>query len=441
VDTAAEPQVVYDIGGQRWMKDAPGFADAIVWAHEERLRPRCLCRPDADGQGIEMYVARLLDGYIVKRMPNTGSAHATDCPSYEPPTEFSGLGQLLGSAIVENPTTGKTTLKLDFPMSKWRGRSASPLAASASSSSSVATQGPKLSLRALLHYLWDQAELTHWKPGFGGRRSWFTVRKHLLRAAENKFMRGHSLTASLYIPEVFSVDQRVALHLRRAQQWARASHQEGSPQQLMLMIAEVKEITPTRFGHKAVIKHIPEQAFMLDEQLYRRMGRRFESELALWGASEDIHMVIIATFRVAAAGIPTIVELSLMTVTRCWLPVEDGFEKQLIDRLLAAGRSFVKGLRYNLGVEDTLASATLTDCEGSAPVLFVIAGSADNSRHILPVCSPLTPIWRWRPSNEAMPALPRPAACDPLTGVSNSNTRSTPMLRHTRPAPNFHRPL
>jgi len=49
------------------------------------------------------------------------------------------------------------------------------------------------------------------------------------------------------------------------------------------------------------------------------------------------------------------------TVTRYWLPVEDGFEKQLIERLVAEGRSFVKGLRYNLGGESALASATLTD--------------------------------------------------------------------------------
>jgi hypothetical protein len=404
VQSAAEPQVAYDIGGQRWVKDTPGFTDAIVWAHEERLRPRCLCRPDADGQGIEMYAARLLDGYIVKRMPNTGSQHAPDCPSYEPPSEFSGLGQLLGSAIVENPTTGETTLKLDFSMRKLPGRSASP--AGASVSSSVATQGHKLSLRALLHYLWDQAELTHWKPGFGGRRSWFTVRKHLLRAAENKFMRGHPLKASLYIPEVFSVDQRDALQLRRAQQWARASHQEGSPQQLMLMIAEVKEITPTRFGHKAVIKHIPDQAFMLDEQLYRRLGRRFASVLSLWGACEDLHLVIIATFSASDAGIPNVVELFLMPVTQHWLPIENGFEKQLLDRLASDGRSFVKGLRYDLASSSAAASATLTDGEGSAPVLFIADEGVEHGGQAPLVSDPSTPVWVWNPSSETMPMLP-----------------------------------
>ena len=81
--------------------------------------------------GIEMYVARLAgtkEGFVVKRMPNTGSHHAPDCPHYEPQPESSGLGQLLGSAISEDPATGETNLKLDFSMSKIAGRSAMPTA-------------------------------------------------------------------------------------------------------------------------------------------------------------------------------------------------------------------------------------------------------------------------------------------------------------------------
>ena len=353
---------------------------------------------------IEMYVARLGYGFIVKRMPNTGSHHAPDCPSYEPPAEASGLGQVLGSAITEEPTTGETTLKLDFSMSKIAGRSAMPTAGG--DSDSVASSGTKLSLRGLLHYLWDQADLTRWQPGFAGKRTWSTVRKHLLLAAGNKIARGDSLRAWLYIPEVFSVEQRDAINARRMAQWSQAIAAPGKPQHLMLLIAEVKEIVPARYGFRAVVKHVPDQAFALDEQLYRRLGRRFETALALWGATEDIHMVIIATFSVAAAGIPTIVELSLMPVTRHWLPVESGFEKQLIERLVADGRSFVKGLRYNLGAESALASATLTDCVGSAPLLFVVHASIEDSGGYLEVCDPLVPVWLWNPSSETMPSLP-----------------------------------
>ena len=397
------PPSVYEVGGQRFEAASRGFAEAVADAHAAHRRPRCMCLVD----GVEMYVARLAgtnEGFIVKRMPNTGSHHAPDCPSYEPPPESSGLGQVLGSAITEDPTTGETTLKLDFSMSKIAGRSAMPT--SGGDSDSVASSGTKLSLRGLLHYLWDQADLTRWQPGFAGKRTWGTVRKHLLLAAENKIARGDSLRSRLYIPEVFSVEHRDAISARRMAQWSHSIAAPGKPQRLMLLIAEVKEIVPARYGFKAVAKHVPDQAFALDEQLYRRLGRRFETALALWGATEDIHMVIIATFSVAATGIPTIVELSLMPVTRHWLPVEDGFEKQLIERLVADGRSFVKGLRYNLGAESALASATLTDCEGSAPLLFVVHAGIEDSGRYLQVCDPLAPVWLWNPSSEAMPSLP-----------------------------------
>ena len=351
-----------------------------------------------------MYVARLGDGYIVKRMPNTGSQHAPGCSSYEPPAEFSGLGQVLGSAIVEDPATGETTLRLDFPLLMISGRSTVPSAGG--DGDRVATDGTKLSLRGLLHYLWDQAELTRWHPGFAGKRTWATVRRHLMQATENKTVRGQALRYRLYIPEVFSVDQRDAINAKRMAQWSQAIGVPGKPRRLMLLIGEVKEIVRARFGFEAVVKHVPDQPFAVVEHLYRRLGQRFESALALWGASANIQLVIIATFSVAVTGIPTIVDLSLMPVTRQWLPVEDGFEKHLIERLVADGRSFVKGLRYNVRAGSAFASATLIDREGAPLSLFVIRSGAEDSERYSEVFDPTVPVWLWNPSNEAMPALP-----------------------------------
>lgn len=393
----------YLVGGRRLEAGSTEFAGAIAAAYSARERPRCLCLLG----GVEMYVARLAgtsEGYVVKRMPDTGSRHAPDCPSYEPPPEVSGLGQVLGSAITEDPATGETTLKLDFAMSKLAGRSGTPTPGG--DSGSVASSGTRLSLRGLLHYLWDQAELTHWQPGFAGRRTWGTVRGHLLRAAANKIARGDALRWRLYVPEVFSVEQHDAIGARRTAQWSSAIATPGRPQHLMLLIGEVKEIVPARYGFKAVLKHVPDQAFAMEEQLYRRLGRRFQSELALWGAADDIHMVMVATFGIAAAGVPTIAELSLMPVTRQWLPVEDAFEKQLVEKLVSEGRSFIKGLRYNLGAASALACATLTDCGDSAPLLFVVPAGIEDHGRPLQVSDPSTPVWLWHPSSEAIPPLP-----------------------------------
>jgi len=394
------PSAVYEIGGRRLEIGSHGFADAVAEAHTGHRRPRCMCL----AEGVEMYVARLGDGYIVKRMPGAGSHHAPDCPSYEPPAEASGLGQVQGSAISEDPATGLTTLRLDFAMSKVVGRSTMP--PSTSESDSVASIGTKLSLRGLLHYLWDHAGLTRWRPGFAGKRHWGTVRRHLLQAAEHTNARGDPLRPRIYVPEMFSLDRRDAIDARRVAQWSQTIASPGKVQHLMLLVGEVKEIVPARYGFKAVVKHVPDQAFVLDEPLYRRLGRRFESELALWGTADDIRMMMIATFGVAAAGIPTIAELSLMPVTQQWLPVEDEFDRQLVARLVAEGRSFTKALRYNLSGATPLASATLTDCETGASLMFIAPAGRQDGEQSRAIGTAPSPAWIWDPATESLPPLP-----------------------------------
>jgi hypothetical protein len=130
-------------------------------------------------------------------------------------------------------------------------------------------------------------------------------------------------------------------------------------------------------------------------------------------------MLMIATFSISLAGTPTITELSLMPVSTQWVPVEDAFEKQLIDRLVSEGRSFIKALRYNLGRASTLACATLTDCEGAAPVLYVVPPSSGEDSEFLRLGGQSARTWSWNPSCEPIPALPcrkhHPACFDGAT--------------------------
>ena len=107
---------------------------------------------------------------------------------------------------------------------------------------------------------------------------------HHARSALSLHVLPISLRTRLYIPEAFSVNQRDAINPRRVAQWPQAIAAPGKPQHLMLLIAEVKKIVPARDGFKAVVKHVPDQAFAPDDQLYRRLGRRFESALARWPA-------------------------------------------------------------------------------------------------------------------------------------------------------------
>jgi len=397
-------QTPYLVEGRVLHPSAPGFADAIARSHAGRLRPKCLCQTD----GIDMYVARLGEAYVVKRMPDSGSRHAPLCPHYAPPAEFSGVAPLMGTAILENVATGDTTLRLGFAMTRIPSRASTEPAPGDRGDSST-SDGTRLSLRCLLHYLWDRAELTHWRPGFMGKRSWATVRRLLLDAAEHLIVRGERILGRLYIPEPFSAEQRDAIRERRLACWAPAVARNQGPQPLMLLIGEVREIAAARYGHRALIKHVPDQAFAIDEQLYRRLSRRFVAELDLWGTSDDLRLLAIATFGLRTSGLPSIAQMSLMASNAQWLPVEDAFDLHLVDQLVRTGRSFVKGLRYGLSRNDQLANATLLDV-GDPPVAMVISSDAGpGATTSSATLSGSRSSWVWHTSHGLMPPVP-PAA-------------------------------
>ena len=157
---------------------APGFGSAIAGFYSQKLHPRCLC----DGKGIEVYLARRHDQYVIHRMPNTGPLHAPDCDHFEPDEDLTGLGALLGHAIVDDENTGLTRLRLGFPLSRGAARLAA--VAVAAEKSEVGADGARMTIRGLLHYLWNDAHLTHWHPRMAGKRNWAVSPPSAISAAE-----------------------------------------------------------------------------------------------------------------------------------------------------------------------------------------------------------------------------------------------------------------
>src|SRR6266496_6860279 len=108
----------FSIKGRTYASRDPALPDALARVYETPERPRCVCQRS----GIEMYVAkhRL---YVVKRMPDTGHQHHATCVSYEPELGQSGLGELIGEAIIEH-SPELIELCVGFPLSREPGRTA-----------------------------------------------------------------------------------------------------------------------------------------------------------------------------------------------------------------------------------------------------------------------------------------------------------------------------
>ncbi|NKR30190.1 DUF1173 family protein [Rhodococcus hoagii] len=399
----------YVIGLNTVSSDDDRLQAMLSQARTAGHRPLCACTP----QGVEMYTAKVGGTYIIKRMPGSGAEHALSCESYEPPPELSGLGQVQGSAITEDTDSGVTTLRLGFSLSKAGGKTAPE--ASGAPSDSVATDGTKLTLRGMLHYLWEEAGFNRWTPAMAGRRNWSVVRKYLLEAAAGKNAKGKGIVESLYVPERFSVEQKEAIAARRMQQMMAVASSGTGRRKLLLAIGEVKEIAQSRFGHKIILKHAADCPFMMNEDLYKRMTKRFESELALWDAVESAHLMVVGTFAVGTTGVASFEELSLMVVTENWIPFENTFDKLVIDAMTDAGRPFMKGLRYNLADSVPLASVVATDTEPTPTALYIIGPEADDddvSRvNELAAYSALAS-WIWNSGSDPMPALPRAGGAD-----------------------------
>lgn len=394
------------ISGERFAEDSAERRAALAKAHQAKTRPLCTCVQE----GVEMYIALVGGKHLVKRMPNTGGDHAPGCDHYEPPAELSGLGQVMGTAIQEDPEDGTTALKLDFSLTKVSGKTA-PVAGGAESDS-VKTDGTKLSLRGTLHYLWEEAGFNRWSPGMAGRRSWFVIRKYLLQAAEAKTAKGSNLGELLYIPEQFSIEKKDEIAQRRMALLARASTATKGARRLMIVIGEVKAIEETNYGARLVFWHAADCPFMMNSDLHKRFVKRFADEITLAQSHPDSHLMAIATFSVGSTGVAAIEEIAVMNATAQWVPFENNFDLLLIQRMCAADRRFVVGLRYNLSSSKPLACMVASDTYPTPTAMYIEPpGAAEEFSAAMQalIAESRLQAWIWRPEDPELPDLPADA--------------------------------
>lgn len=359
---AGTRSAAYLLAGRAFWPETSASQALLAEAYLRRERPHCPCTPT----GAPMYIAKVGVRLIVKRMPDTGSLHAPDCRSYAP-EDRSGVGHLLGDAVRIDPDTGQRVLRLGFRLTVG-ARAARDDTAPAGAADNVANSGQRLSLRALLDFLWHEADLVAWSPGMAGHRRWGLVAWLLRQAASTARVKGHPLGERVYVPEPFLLQQKAELAARRLSCWQKTAARPGHAQQLMVLIGEVKSIEPARGGHKLVLKHLPDAPLFLDEGRHRRLTRRFAREIDMWNTDEDGHLVAIATFMVGRAGSATAQEVALMPTTAQWLPYRDPYSKILLDTLVEQRRRFRATLRFGMPPEVDGPAAVLTDCREPQPL-------------------------------------------------------------------------
>lgn len=420
---------VYLVRGTRYRGDSTALQAALAAVYGTDTRPHCLCT----ARGIEMYVAQHAQ-LVIKRMPGTGPAHHPSCPSYEASPSETGLGDLLGEAIIERGPE-RVEVRLDFPLS--HVTVPRPAQAAPAPSPSVSAGKCRLSMRGLLHLLWDRAGFARWSPRMAGKRNWFVVRKYLLEAAAEIDAKGAPLASRLFIPEPYRPDAAAALAARRKAFFG-ALRMDGSDEHvaLALLVAEVKDLIERGDVHVVVLKHLPDCPLRLDSATGAQLARRFERELLAKAQQPDTRLVLGCTVRPSDDGLGHADTLALVALTPEWIPFDHLLERALLAELVREDRRFLKPLRYEAGPSASFASALLLDA-GDAPVpLHVVAPSAVGQRAEVgePRSAPGQRAWVWRPGEAlAMPTLPPVAANRAIPGQPAASRRAASDARAIGP--------
>lgn len=380
------------------------FEKKLSEAHARKERPLCLCRLD----GVEMYVAKLNDTFFLKRMPGTGMNHDFRCHSFEPPAELSGLGQVSGSAIKEEGDNDSTKIKIDFSLSRMDGRKAPVIGEGEKKPGDVTSDTNKLTMRGLLHYLYEQSGLNRHESDSKQKRNWFQIRKALLQSASNKLINGNPLSELLFIPETFFLDRKEEIKANRKKAINGAVYKGTGKRNMMMVFGEIKSIDPDSFGYKIIIKHLADFKFRISDDLHKRITQKYATEIELAGElQEDGHLLVMGTFYVDLKGYATMETCTLQVADENWIIFESGSEKYLMNLLNENSRNYIKGMRYNLNSETPFASLVLTDTE-TPTAMYVTPDESSElylTRRKRLISESRYKAWIWEVEEE-MPAIP-----------------------------------
>ena len=317
------------------------------------------------------------------------------------------MGELVGEAIIEH-SPESVELRVDFPFARIPGR---PMPrGERQEASDVNVPRRRMSLRAVMHFLFERAGLNRWTPAMEGKRNQGVLHKYLTEAAEDVTSKGLRLSERLYVPEPFSEATKSQTAERRRSKLAILQSPEDDAQfNMALILGEFKGCDATAFGRKVWVKHMPDAPLFIDSKAWERIervyGALFEARDA--DTARKPRIVMCALIYAKREHIYQIDTASFMLATEQWIPLDGIHEIDLIQALVEQQRRFMKPLKYDAMSAACFPNALLLDA-GEAPVaLHVVSGFIDAKERAAKerAVKAVDGCWIWH-TDKAMPMLP-----------------------------------
>lgn len=321
------------------------FQDELRLARKKFGNALCCCQD----RPLPLVIRERGRKLFLAAWPEQGAQHALGCPFFSEP-KLEDAAQSAGAVQHEGDVT---KVHLHHPIRQPNRAFSSAQPKDPGNGSAKAPKFSRLHLWGLLHYLWDEAGLNRWHPGW--HRDWGFVRYSIRRVAQSTIVDGVPLLQSLYVPPVWVPAKKQEV----VEQWNKfvaplmQNHRRAKEVASGFVIGSVRLMVPHAGGYKLALHHhgVP---FMVDEWMGKALSqfsRRGWSALKQLDTpvDGDHRPYVIAALRVesTSTGLMHVVEAVLMRVTPRYIPVNSSFEDKVARLLVEQDRQFVRPLHYD----------------------------------------------------------------------------------------------
>lgn len=408
--------------------DPQSFQSSLREAKERYGSALCDCGP----RPLRLVIRERNGKLFLAAWPDQAAEHSLDCPFYSDHRESAGRyapGTIEREGDLTSLSLAQPLLRASRHRPSQDARQNAPVVAAAPEPKPA--QKSAMQLWGLLHYLWEEAALNRWYPGW--HRDWGLVRYMLRRVAQNTMVRDKPLLESLYVPPVWNPKKKSEIedHWRQFTAPLLQNNRRQETVATGLVIGTIRSLEVSEYGHVIQLHHHSAR-FYMDQRIsdnaaqYSRRG---------WNAAKQLEAVpdegskpyVVAAMRVESTGNGrlVVVEAVLMRVSPRFIPVNSPYEDRLARHLIECHRQFVRPLHYDSHTQalpDFVLKDTVEQAQGGqvkpTSVALYIYGPA-----ITPQLKPRLQaadrqyakgaglgFWQWDVAQQPeMPALPPPA--------------------------------
>ena len=351
----------YSVEFQTQVESVTSWQSVLRRAYEEEY-PNCCC----PGTGTRQLVIRRRqkpERYFLARFPYTGHEHASNCKYYIPDPLSCGLRAYVEKVVTEND-------KGDFCVTLARGMATSETLDASIPPLPMSTGMPVprqrcMTLLGLLHLIWTTKNLINWFPKMEGKRNAYNIPRFIREAAKQIKTNGVRLE-SVLLTSAFNSDGKEA---NRNKEVVKCALGKGLR---LIAVGRLEDYSADKHSIPAQLPLVGRYGMPwlnMEERLWERVGQRFKDEIGAW--QKGVNIVAIAHLSVTKSvkGSNALVhDVSLMRVSKRWIPLDSSYEEAIEERLHAEERAFQKPVRFDADECEYFPDFWLLDVDESYPM-------------------------------------------------------------------------